>query len=98
MTRYMIYDFKTSKCDAGWQSVGEAQQEINSWNDKEDYDLHIIPTVIVDIEEQADMIIYPLIDKDWHFTTVADFTNEDMLNTDLIDYNEKEPVKVCRMF
>ena len=92
---YMIYDFKTSKCWDGFRTKEQAQEEINSWNDQENYDLHIIPTTDVEEETKAELLIFSLLDKDSHFTTVADFTNEDMLNTDLVDYGtEEEPIKV----
>ena len=99
MTEYMIYDFKTGKCDCGWESVREAQDEINSWKNKEEYDLHIVPALIVDIEAEADMLVYPLCGEyDIHFSTVAEFTDEDALNTDLIDCTESNPVVICRMW
>ena len=93
---YMIYDTMTSKCWDGWHSKEQAQKEIDTWENKSDYDLHIVPTVSTD-EDDAEVTIFPLWDKDEHFTTVADFTDEDMLNDDLIEADETCPIKVCDM-
>lgn len=95
---YMIYDFKCGLCWDGWGSRESAQQEIDEWDDKNNYDLHIIPTTDAEDEESADVLIYSLWGRDNHFTTVADFTDDEMINDDLVEgFDENYPVKVWNM-
>lgn len=95
---YMIYDFKCGLCWDGWSSRELAQQEIDEWDDKNNYDLHIIPTTDAEDEESADVLIYSLWGRDNHFTTVADFTDDDMINDDLVEgFDENYPVRIWNM-
>ena len=93
-TFYMILDFDSHLCYDGWLLKEMAQKEIDSWEDKDNYNLLIVPTVDAESEDDAQALIYTYGGRDNHFTTMAKLIDVD--EDELLD-GTIEPIRVWNM-
>lgn len=84
---YMVMNSKTAECEV-YGNRNAAKKHIES-------DCFIFPIDFVDNKSEAELLIYPNVNKHSSLPWVAEYAAEDLLNDDLRCAKEDNPVRIA---